>query len=479
MFNSFFLFLIFFYTLNSAITIDDFSQLNKTNVSKICYPTCTEEFKNILSSAKKDNLKISVAGKLHSQGGHAFYPDNIVIDITKFNKILNLDIDKKIISVQVGATWEQIQEFINPYNLAIKVMQTTQIFTVGGSLSVNCHGRDPNFGPLIETIESLKILLASGEIVEASRTQNYELFKLAIGGYGLFGIILEADIQLTENLVYKKKARVIRTSNYASYIQNQVVGNNLLGLHYGIICMAPYNGFKKMLAINYEILPKSKKIKSSAYILEDEKFVAIKRRGLDLRRQSRLFNFCSEVGEWPFVVFNENLRHITCRNNAMRHPAKVLAHNATKNTDVLQSYFIPLNSFNEFMQFLKKNAKAHDLKIMYVLTRYIPKNQESFLSYSNENYIEIVIFINHGIKLKEVKHAKKWTRKIIDQVLKYGGNFYLPVRCNASYDQLIQAYPQIQDLFSNKLKYDPHEIFFNNFYKKYAKESKLALGKLN
>ena len=75
--------------------------------------------------ARTKNLKISISGKKHSQGGHAFYDNAVLLDMTHFNQILDLDVGKKIITVQSGVTWEQIQEYINPHNLSIKTMQSS------------------------------------------------------------------------------------------------------------------------------------------------------------------------------------------------------------------------------------------------------------------------------------------------------------------------------------------------------------------
>lgn len=449
-------------------TIDDFSQLNKTVVDKILYPRTIQEMQAIVAHATSTGKKISVAGKLHSQGGHAFYVDNVVIDIRNYNKIIKLDKKKKLITVQTGVTWEQIQKYINPYNLAIKVMQTAHIFTVGGSLSVNAHGRDPKFGPLIETIQAIRIVLASGEIVEASRTKNYELFRLAIGGYGLFGIILEADIQLTDNCIYQKKTRVIDVDEYPTLVKNTVIGNHQLGLHYGMISLAPYNAFKKMLVINYHAVDTHQKFPASVYQLKEEKFVAISKKRLELIRSSPFFRYVSAVGEWPFHILYERGTNLTCRNNAMRHPVACAEHTATTTTDVLQSYFIPLDSFVDFMRYLKHHAQEQSLKILYVLTRFIPKNTESFLCYTWDNYFEIVLFINHGTSLQDTTHAQAWTQQVIDKVLSYGGTFYLPVRLNASAEQLRKAYPQIDEFFQKKRTYDPQDLFMNHFYKQYA-----------
>ena len=72
-------------------------------------------------------------------------------------------------------------------------MQSSNIFSVGGSISVNAHGRDPRYGPLIETINQMKIMLFNGVVKTIGPNQNTDLFQAITGGYGLLGIILEAE----------------------------------------------------------------------------------------------------------------------------------------------------------------------------------------------------------------------------------------------------------------------------------------------
>jgi FAD/FMN-containing dehydrogenase len=55
-------------------------------------------------------------------------------------------------------------------------MQSSNIFSVGGSLSSNIHGRDPRFGTIVDTIESFRLITFEGKILEISRQENSELF---------------------------------------------------------------------------------------------------------------------------------------------------------------------------------------------------------------------------------------------------------------------------------------------------------------
>src|SRR6202040_1992136 len=103
---------------------------------------------------------------------------------------------QKTITVQAGTRWRQIQERIDSADLSVKIMQTYANFTVGGSLSVNAHGRYVGLGPLIRSVKSLQVVLADGSVWEASPMHNTDLFYGVIGGYGGLGVITEVTLDL-------------------------------------------------------------------------------------------------------------------------------------------------------------------------------------------------------------------------------------------------------------------------------------------
>src|SRR5207245_5885922 len=99
-------------------------------------------------------------------------------------------------------TWRQVQTSLSQHNRAVRVMQDSNIFSVGGSLSVNAHGKDPRYGSLIGSVNYLKMVTADGKEMLCDRTQNKDLFSAVIGGYGLLGIITEVNLLTTQNSIY-------------------------------------------------------------------------------------------------------------------------------------------------------------------------------------------------------------------------------------------------------------------------------------
>src|SRR5207247_1731368 len=80
---------------------------------------------------------------------------------------------------------------------------------LGGALSANVHGRGLSMKPIIDDVESFVLVDAEGEVRTCSRTENAELFRLAIGGYGLFGVIVTVTLRLAPR---QKLQRVVETT---------------------------------------------------------------------------------------------------------------------------------------------------------------------------------------------------------------------------------------------------------------------------
>jgi len=203
----------------SPLIINDVSQLNPIRVNEIITPTTTTE---IVEAVKRHAGPISIGGARHSMGGQTATQDALFIDMRQFNRILGFSPADKTITVQAGASWRQIQEDIDPANLAVKIMQSYANFTVGGSLSVNAHGRYVGLGPIILSVKSLKVVLADGTVVEASPTNNADLFNGVIGGYGGLGVIVEATLELTDNVKIKRHTETMPLTDYKRYFFNNI-----------------------------------------------------------------------------------------------------------------------------------------------------------------------------------------------------------------------------------------------------------------
>ena len=148
---------------------------------------------------------------------------------------LKLQQNKKIIEVQAGATWEKVQTHLDKYHLSVAEMQSYRNFSVGGSISVNCHGRGMKYGTIADTIISLLVLTSDGRIFKVSRTQNVDLFKAVVGGYGTVAIIVSATLIATDNYPIKRHVEIVNRAKYMSILNNLRIPDENLVFYNGNI----------------------------------------------------------------------------------------------------------------------------------------------------------------------------------------------------------------------------------------------------
>ncbi|MBM3232515.1 FAD-binding oxidoreductase [Candidatus Pacearchaeota archaeon] len=457
-----FLFLSINKSGQDGLLINDVSRLNPTYVKEIVFNSEIEGIRETLKIAREQNLNVSIAGKRHSMGGHAFYPGAVVLDMTSFNKILSINTTEKTVTVQSGATWKDVIEAVNHYNLSVRVMQAYNGFTVGGSLSVNVHESDPNYGQLIETVKSFRLLLSNGTILNVDRKENSELFGLVIGGYGLFGVILDVDLLLTDNKIYEKREIVIDYRDYNEFFFETKKNQNIGSLFARLSIAKDDSLLKDMVVTVYEV---SNEKNETYFILENSSSGFVKKFVFGL---SRKYDWGKKL-RWYLQKEKSDLTDppIISRNNLMNGDLRFLDYHSSRKTDILQEYFIPVNYLSEFIDDLREVNQREDLNLLSATIRYLPANNESLLSYSLEESFGIVLYFNVGLSEKKQKKVEMWTRELTDKALEYNGTYYLPYKLYASSEQIRLAYPKLDEFFEKKKQYDYDEIFMNNFYATY------------
>src|SRR5436190_1826964 len=176
--------------------VNDVTALNPVRVAAIVVP---ESVDAVREAIRRSSGPISVGGGHFSMGGQTASEGSLHLDMRRLNQMLEVGPTEKTVRVQSGVRGCDLQKFLDPHGLAVKIMQTYANFTVGGALSVNCHGRYVGLGPLILSVRSITLVLADGTLVTASPSENSDLFYASIGGYNALGVIVEAELDLADN----------------------------------------------------------------------------------------------------------------------------------------------------------------------------------------------------------------------------------------------------------------------------------------
>lgn len=223
-------------TAPGNVVNDVHSQLNRTIVDCVVRPTATDELRATILKAGSQGKAVSVCGRRHAMGGQQFGAGNVLLDLTGMNRVLSFDREQGIIEVEAGIEWPELLAFLSEAqkdrqtNWGIMQKQTgADRLSLGGALAANIHGRGLKFKPLIEQIESCSLLDHTGEVRHCSRRENSELFRLVIGGYGLFGVVTSVRLKLWERRKVQRIVEIRDLSGIPHAFEQRIADGYLYG----------------------------------------------------------------------------------------------------------------------------------------------------------------------------------------------------------------------------------------------------------
>ncbi len=444
---------------------DDVSRMNSSSIDSLV-PVESDpdraiaQLRELLAYAGENQLSISIAGARHSMGGHTIAPYGIQVSMLPFNA-MSLDTITNILTVGSGALWSEIIPYLNAHGRAVSIMQSDNAFSVGGSISVNCHGWQHNKPPIASTVGSFRLLKADGTIIECSRTNEPELFALALGGYGLFGIILDVSLQTVPNEVYTYHRLALASENYIRHYEERIDADPAVRMVYGRLNVNEKNFLGKAM-LHYFVFDS---LARPGHPLAGPELVALKR---SVFQGSRKDDYGKKLRWNSEQAFSKvSIGGYFSRNEIMNEDPFYLNTSAT-HADILHEYFIPRKNFDAFIEQLQQIIPRHDQNLLNVTIRNVLQDEDSFLRYAEEEVFGFVMFFEQAFDPAAEKDMQEMTVALIDAAHTLGGTYYLPYRLHATQEQFDRVYTMSGEFFSRKREHDPQGIFQNMFYMEYG-----------
>lgn len=434
--------------------------------AKLKEPENVEALQVLVLKAAHEGHKVMPVGAGRSQGrqfltegGRKAY----VVDLRKLNKI-EIDSKNKTVTVGAGARWIDIQKEANKHALALKVMQASNVFSVGGSVGTNIHGWDHKSGMLSNTIRSIDIVNAKGET--QTLTPNDELFHYVTGGLGLFGIVTSVTLELRDNKLLTEKSTEVSIEEYVEYFGKEVQDNEEHELHLFRLSIAPNNLVGSGIAVSYVKEPDAAPCETPN--LESESYDGT-------RADQVLINLARHIDRVRQYYWETETKRLLANNSkpmttnaVMQPPINAMFNASVSEAEWLQEYFLPGAQLAAFLTTLKKILTDNKVVLLNASVRFVKQNASPALSYAADgDKFAVVLCFNQSLNDDEIMKARKWLRLAQEESIKLGGTYYLPYQQVSSPEQFRRAYPRAQAAQAFKEQVDPQHIFMSGFEQKY------------
>jgi len=166
-------------------------------------PESTDEVSRIMKFAYDRTIPVTPRGQgTGLVGGAVSLYGGIMLSLTKMNRILELDKDNMMVTVEPGVLLMELSAFCEAEKLLYDPDPGEKSATIGGNISTNAGGmRAVKYGVTRDSVRGLEVVLPDGRVIftggkVAKNSSGYSLKDLMIGSEGTLGIITKAVLRL-------------------------------------------------------------------------------------------------------------------------------------------------------------------------------------------------------------------------------------------------------------------------------------------
>src|SRR5699024_9222217 len=168
----------------------------------VVYPYTTEDVSNIMTFANNNAVKVVPFGLGTSLEGHIIpYEQQLTIDFSLMNKVLDISVEDFLVTVQPGVTRTVLNKALKKHGLFFPVDPGADA-TLGGMVATNASGTTSvKYGVMRDQVRDLEGVLADGRVIHtgnraAKSSSGYHLNGLFTGSEGTLGAFTELTLKV-------------------------------------------------------------------------------------------------------------------------------------------------------------------------------------------------------------------------------------------------------------------------------------------
>ena len=446
---------------NGLLVNDVHSRLNATRVLSIEQPRSLEEVLQVVQRAGETGTPVSICGGRHAMGGQQFGAGTRLLDLSRRTRIHDLDAERGLVKVEAGIRWPELIAKLHARQKgrsqvwSIRQKQTgADDLSLGGALSANAHGRGLSRPPIIADVESFTLVDARGEARLCSRGENPALFRLAIGGYGVFGPIVDVTLRLAIRRKLERRVELVSAEELMSAFGERITA----GYEYGDFQFCTDERSPDFLR---------RGVFSCYRPVDDDRPMPAPRVHLDAGDWQRLLYLAHTDRR---LAFEEYSRYYLATDRQLYwsdthqlgtyvegYHAEIerrLGHGCAGG-EMITELYVPRPALAGFLVRAAESLRARAAVVIYGTVRLIERDQESFLPWAKEAFACVIFNLHVDHHPAAVEDAARTFRALIDLAIACGGSFYLTYHRWATRTQVEACYPQFAGFLSLQRQHDP------------------------
>lgn len=459
----------------SVLVNDVHSALNPTHVAEVVRPTSVEQLRDLLHRTRAQGRSLTISGSRHAMGGQQFLEGQTLLDMRGLNRMLSIDCDRGLVTAQGGIDWPtlidgylNLQRIANPdlppqWGIAQKQTGADRL-TLGGALSANVHGRGLMMKPIVGDVESFTLMNPDGELVACSRQNNSRLFAAAIGGYGLFGPIVDVTLRLSRRTKLRRVVRVIDIEDAVNAAQRFIDAGYLYGdFQFDVDPASPEFLTKGVFSCNQPV-PDETPMPDAARELSSSAWSELLYLA-HTDKKSAFEKYAQHCIATDGQICWSDLHQLTAYPDGYHEPLDRRLGSPCAGSEMITELYVPPEQLVDFLRAAARLLSDRGAPVIYGTIRLIRKDDETLLPWARDFSTCVIFNLHVDHSPAGIQRAAGSFRSLIDLALARGGSFYLTYHRFVERHQLLAAYPNIGEFLALQKAHDPQGLFSSTWHR--------------
>jgi FAD/FMN-containing dehydrogenase len=465
-----------------VVVNDVHSKLNPTAVRAVMAPARHDALPRLVRRARNEGAAISMAGGRHAMGGQQFGEGTWLLDMRRMNRVLGLDAERGLVTVEAGIQWPELIDHLlrvqsdraRAWGIVQKQTGADRL-SIGGAIAANVHGRGLRLPPFVGDLEALTLVDAGGEVRRCSRTENAELFRLAVGGYGLLGVVATATLRLAPRRKIERVVEVIDVEGVMDAFERRMTDGYTFGdCQYATDADSP-EFLRRGVFSCYRPVDDATPIRAGQQQLRAEDWDRLLHLShADKRRAFEAYAgyYLGTSGQIYWSDTHQLSDYVDDYHVALDR--RLGAPNPA--TEMITEIYVSRPALGRFLADARRELRAQRADVIYGTIRLIERDTESVLAWAREPWA-CVIFNLHVVHTPAgLARAADQFRGLIDVAIAHGGSYFLTYHRWATRAQVERCHPRFVEFLRAKRRHDPAERFQSEWYRHYRAMFADALG---
>jgi len=450
---------------------DIHSQLAQSTVREIVPVDSLDSISAAVAAARERALPVCISGGRHAMGGQQFCEGGILLDTRPLDRVLRFDAAAGTIDVEAGIQWPALLEYLEreqagrtpAWGIAQKQSGADRL-SIGGAVAANAHGRGLAMKPIVGDIEELTLVDASGELRRCSRKENADLFRLAVGGYGLFGVVYSVTLRLARLRKLERVVEVRTLDGIEDAFESRIADGFLYGDFQFAIDPASPGFVRKGVFSCYRPTDDATPIPEEQRRLTTDDW----RRLLYLAHVDKAQAFEQYAAHYLKTsgqVYLSDAHQLAAYIDGYHEWLDGLMGATHPATEMIGELYVPRARLTDFMTEAADDFRRTGVDVIYGTVRLIERDDETFLPWAKDRYACVIFNIHTSHTPEGIEHTAGAFRRLIDMAAARGGSYFLTYHNWARHDQIEACYPQMREFLALKRLHDPGETFQSDWYR--------------